>query len=125
MIIKKCFERMTRNYNLNFAQALPHLLNGKLLGNESNQNKYIAFWYVSANSYPAMSPAAQKLFGQNALVAYKDYFAALTIDGTVEQVSLSASDILNNTWYVINEKQPRLVKNPYLQQVLLKKNQNL
>lgn len=125
MIIQKCFERMTRDYNLNFAQALPHLLNGELLGNESNQQKYIAFYYVPANSYPAMSPAAQKLFGQNVSVAYKDYLAALTIDGTVEQISLSASDILNDTWYVVNTKQPRLVKNPYLQQLLLKKNQSL
>ena len=79
--------------------AIAHMEQGQYARrNHWHSEEYV--YYVPANSYKAVTPVAKAMFGEEALVPYKGYFARKCRDGQVEVYALSADDLMARDWTI-------------------------
>lgn len=85
---------------MNFGQAIEAMRKGLPVARTGWNGKDMCVYIVPANSYPAQTPTARKLFGA-APVPYNAYFALKGADGAVSTWAPSGSDALAQDWLIV------------------------
>lgn len=91
---------MSPNKNLDFGVAIRAAKDGKRIRRAGWNGQGMYAYIVPANSYPALTDAARKEFGD--MVPYRAYWALKTAQGDVATWAPSGSDSLAEDWEILD-----------------------
>lgn len=87
------------SFHMTFGDARKELISGKIVKRYGSLD-YL--YLVPAAEYPALTGAAKRMFGENAMVKYESYIACFNQKrGTVSVYTPSTEDILASDWGVV------------------------
>lgn len=88
---------------VNFGEAIVAAKAGKRVARKGWNGSGMFAYIVPAASYPALTEATKKYFGENALVPYREYWALKTAQEDVATWSPSGSDSLAEDWLILED----------------------
>jgi hypothetical protein len=99
---KEQFEKAYRPTDgLNFGLALEALKAGHKVARAGWNGKNQFVYLVPANSYPAQTEAAKKVWGEGGMVPYNAYFALKGVNNVVSTWVPSSTDCMADDWAIV------------------------
>lgn len=87
---------------LTIGGAVQAMLDGRRVARAGWNGKGMFLYYVGPGRYPAASPVAKAVWGEDGVVPYLPYIAMRTVTGEVVPWLCSQSDLLATDWSVID-----------------------